>query len=144
MVLLSFGIPATIEYYQFSEDSEASSKQAGSELKFMGGLYFLCLLFISGPSLAMKWFSPLGGSDLCQADSAKRQAFSDQMLLILIACSILYLTVFNLLHFGQTRQVIIKSIAWIINSIAAASLVIYSFPVVLITVVFIFPLLHYC
>ena len=37
----------------------------------------------------------------------------------------------------------LKSIAWYINSILTASLVIYSFPVVLVSVLFMFPLLHY-
>lgn len=92
LVLASFGIPACIDLYQYFEEAanddsasesearKAQANQVGPELKFIGGLYSLCFMFISAPSLVVR-FSPSSTiSDLCETESGKRQAYADQFL----------------------------------------------------------------
>lgn len=52
------------------------------------------------------------------------------------------LLAFNAAQFGQSNEIVLKSHNWFVNAVITTALVVYHFPVALINLVFVFPLLH--
>jgi hypothetical protein len=52
------------------------------------------------------------------------------------------MAIFNKLHFAQSNVIVLKGYNWFINAVITAAVVVYHFPVALLNLVFIFPLLH--
>jgi len=109
----------------------------GAEVKFIVSSYALGFLCSGVPNLLM---GP--DKDFCMADPIDRDHYAG---LGIKAIGILCLT-FHVLWSIQsvkTNAVVLKSVNWFINAVVTASLIIYAFPVVLINVLFVFPLLFY-
>ena len=62
--------------------------------------------------------------------------------MIIFATSVIFVLAFNILQKYKCDTLILKSINWFIVSVITSSLIVYAFPVVLISIAFIFPLLH--
>jgi hypothetical protein len=63
-------------------------------------------------------------------------------LAIIGATCVAYILCFNAKFYGKMDILIFKFYNWFIVSVIMSSLIVYAFPVVLIGIVFIFPLLH--
>jgi len=46
------------------------------------------------------------------------------------------------MQFGESNVIVLKSHNWFVNAVVTAALIVYHFPVAIINLVFIFPLLH--
>jgi len=69
-------------------------------------------------------------------------ACTTNTLSIIGATSIAFILCFNAKFYGQMDLLIFKFYNWFIVSVIMAALIVYAFPVVLIGIVFVFPLLH--
>jgi hypothetical protein len=62
----------------------------------------------------------------------------------MLVVSVGMLLVFNLFFFGKSSVTVLKGYNWFINAVITAAVVVYHFPVALLNIVFVFPLLHNC
>ena len=69
-------------------------------------------------------------------------ACTTKTLSIIGATSLAYMLCFNAKFYGQMDVLVLKFYNWFIVSVIMAALIVYAFPVVLIGIVFLFPLLH--
>ena len=66
----------------------------------------------------------------------------DQALLIMLLVSALMLVIFNSFFFAKSSVTVLKSYNWFMNAVITAAVVIFHFPVSILIIVFMFPLLH--
>ena len=80
----------------------------------------------------------------CDQPQDLRDLTGDQSFLSILLLSSLYMLVFNSRYFGQSSVIVLKGYNWFTTTIITAAVVVYHFPVALLNLVFVFPLLHNC
>ena len=107
------------------------------EIVFVGGVWSLGLAFTN---VHQYWTR---GMQFCELSSQEQTEISDSALMAIAAVSVAYLLIFNAMNFGKCNLIVIKGYSWFINAIIVGTTVVYHFPVCILVIVFMFPLLHF-
>jgi hypothetical protein len=124
LILLSFVLPVVIDF----TDREDSTETFGQELKIVSLYYALGFILI--------WLPKQG---TC-ASHSQNHSFE-----LLIGLGILLVGLILAFIIGGKQISIrhLKCVNWFVLAVLTGSLVIYAFPIVLLNVIFLFPLVHY-
>jgi len=108
--------------------------------------YSLGFVFINLPTFLMKLnkSEKINSDNYCDYPQSTRNTTGDQSFYSMLLISTFFILSFNCLYFRHSSVTILKAYNWFINAIITAAVVVYHFPVALLNLVFMFPLLHNC
>ena len=103
-------------------------------------------MFVNLPTFIMKLnlTANAKSDDYCEQPQAIRDKTGDESFLAILGLSFLFMAVFNARYFGLSSVIVLKGYNWFTTAIITAAVVVYHFPVALLNLVFVFPLLHNC
>ena len=138
LLILAYFLPALLEFVDYCEQHKENASKGGEAL-FIALIYSLGFILVFMPE---GFASISGNNDFYKMSKREQSAIANQtFIFILVSCTALILS-FNLFSSQKCDTLILKSINWFIVSVVNASLIVYAFPVVLINIAFIFPLLQ--
>jgi hypothetical protein len=100
------------------------------------------IVFVAMVYLAGAFFVNLPGHGFCELTSQEQEVNVRQALTLILAISAALLAIYNFFFFAKCSVTVLKGYNWFVNAVITATVIVYHFPVALLNIVFVFPLLH--